>query len=297
MLSVYSYKGASVRRSVENILRLRESTTGTSKSGIRDGCNSPLSNYGKCSTNAPRETEMSYLRRLGAIARKWHLRNIATSLEGKVLGRKETCPRVSKPGRDAIPPFRSEARQPARQRVPAPRRGPWREGKGEPRAYRLGRARRPPRAGSGRHPWRGRRCRHSGSGRSGCSSSQRCRPGRLGGEREGKLSRLPQTHAQPAARARRAFSPAALRHHSLWLQRMPVQPAGHSQPVSSASHVAPFWQSSQVRLQSGPNVCSRQTATRSAAGEEPSPRLPRPLGEFGQSTHPPTHTACRLRQS
>lgn len=133
MLSVYSYKGASVRRSVENILRLQGSTTGTSKSGIRDGCNNPLSNYGKCSTNALRETELSCLRRLGAIARKWHLRNIATSLEEKVLGRKETCkggPRVSKPGRDAVPPFRSEARQPARRRVPAPRRGLRREGKG-----------------------------------------------------------------------------------------------------------------------------------------------------------------------
>lgn len=133
MLSVNSYKGASVRRSVENILRLQGSTTGTSKSGIRDGCNSPLSNYGKCPTNALRETEMSCLRRLGTVTRNWHLRNIATSLEEKVLGREETCkggPRVSKPGRDAVPPFRSEARQPARRRVPAPCRGLRREGKG-----------------------------------------------------------------------------------------------------------------------------------------------------------------------
>lgn len=55
--------------------------------------------------------------------------------------------------------------------------------------------------------------------------------------------------------------------HSLWLQSTPVQPGGQRQPLPSAVQVAPFLQSSQVRLQSGPNVCSRQTATRGTAGE------------------------------
>lgn len=93
------------------------------------------------------------------------------------------------------------------------------------------------------------------------------------------------------AGTRRAFSPAALQQDSLWLQRMPVQPAGQSQAVSSALHVAPFWQSSQVRLQSGPNVCSRQTAMRGAAGEKPSPRLLR-AASLGRET-----PRVQLRQS
>lgn len=58
--------------------------------------------------------------------------------------------------------------------------------------------------------------------------------------------------------------PAPLQRHSLWLQSSPLQPAGQSQPVPSALHVPPFWQSSHVRLQSGPKVFSRQTATRGA---------------------------------
>lgn len=37
---------------------------------------------------------------------------------------------------------------------------------------------------------------------------------------------------------------------SLWLQIMPVQPSGQSQPLFSSLHTPPLEQSSQVRLQS-----------------------------------------------
>lgn len=111
--------------------------------------------------------------------------------------------------------------------------------------------------------------------------------GQAGAREDGEAQpAAPAVHSRcieyPRAGTRRAFSPTALQRDSLWLQRMPVQPAGQSQAVSSALHVAPFWQSSQVRLQSGPNVCSRQTATRGAAGEKPSPRLLQHLTELGQ---------------
>lgn len=56
--------------------------------------------------------------------------------------------------------------------------------------------------------------------------------------------------------------------HSLWLHSTPVQPAAQRQPLPSAPQAAPFWQSSQVRLQSGPNVCSRHTATTGTTGEK-----------------------------
>lgn len=125
----------------------------------------------------------------------------AISLQENVLGRKENgqggpsalCS-TSGPCRGAVLPLGDEAGTP--HPAGSPRRA---EGCGEkegdrprrrakPRAYRLGRARRPPRAGSGRRRWRGRRCRRSGSGRPGCSSSRRCQPGRLGRERQARLS-------------------------------------------------------------------------------------------------------------
>lgn len=133
------------------------------------------------------------------------------------------------------------------------------------RTHRPGRALRPRRAGSGRRRWQGRRCLRSGTGSSGCSCCRRCRPGKLGREREMEMRLSPATASQgciPCAPQSRAQS-----CHSLWLQSRPVQPAGQWQPLPSALQVAPFWQSSQVRLQSGPNVCSRQTATRGTAGE------------------------------
>lgn len=82
--------------------------------------------------------------------------------------------------------------------------------------------------------------------------------------------------------------------HSLWLQSTPVQPAAQRQPLPSALQVAPFWQSSQVRLQSGPKVCSRQTATRGTTGEN-TPRLMQHPGQFGASPCGGCCSDCKAR--
>lgn len=47
--------------------------------------------------------------------------------------------------------------------------------------------------------------------------------------------------------------------YSLSLQIMPVQPGKQMHPLFSLLHVPPFIQSSQLKLQSLPNVLSRQT--------------------------------------
>lgn len=110
-------------------------------------------------------------------------------------------------------------------------------------------------------------------------------PAGQAGAREGGEVSGPAQHRSGDPRAPR-------QPHSLWLQRTPVQPAAQSQPVPSAVQVPPFRQSWQVRLQSGPNVRSRQTATRGAAGQEP------PLGtaESGQG-NPRVQAVAKLNAS
>lgn len=67
----------------------------------------------------------------------------------------------------------------------------------------------------------------------------------------------------------RGPTPAAA---SLSLQMSPVQPSGQSQPSRLGRQVPPFLQSSQVKLQSGPKVSSRQTGGRIERGaSEPGP--------------------------
>ena len=80
---------------------------------------------------------------------------------------------------------------------------------------------------------------------------------------------------------------------SLSLQTSPVQPSGQSQLSNVGRQVPPFLQSSQVKLQSGPKVSSRQTGGRIERGaSEPGPS-PWTLPREGDTGHPRAMQAPR----